>query len=349
MPPDREHLDCTRPRRLEPRPPRPGAAGRGLAHRAPAELSYRTVEGEFVERERARRGGRAPPRRRAIRTGSSPGSSGCGRRARARTIRCSRGSPSSATPRELRWFLCQEVAGEAGFDDLVALTQVKAPERAKLELARNYWDEMGRGRAEGMHGRMLEEPRARGGRDARRRRPSCGSRSRSGTSSSRSPRTAATPSRRSARSGVDRAHRAGARAVSSIAGLRRARGIAARPRYFALHATLDVKHSEAWNREVFARSSPSARRSRGPSPKARSCGSKRARAASSATAASSGSPSRRRRREPAQAGEARRVLAHEPRPDVGAIAHVRDHDSPARRTPRAAPLGGRAAADATST
>ena len=56
---------------------------------------------------------------------------------------------------QLRWYLRQEAAGEAGFDDLVALTQVKLPDRAKLELARNYWDEMGQGRMVGMHGPML--------------------------------------------------------------------------------------------------------------------------------------------------------------------------------------------------
>src|SRR3954465_1831073 len=39
---------------------------------------------------------------------------------------------------QMRWFLEQEVAGEAGFDDLVAMTQVKMPVRAKLEMARNY-------------------------------------------------------------------------------------------------------------------------------------------------------------------------------------------------------------------
>lgn len=60
-----------------------------------------------------------------------------------------------ATLDEMRWFLGQEVAGEAGFEDLVALSQLKLPERAKLELARNYWDEMGRGRDAGMHGPML--------------------------------------------------------------------------------------------------------------------------------------------------------------------------------------------------
>ena len=56
---------------------------------------------------------------------------------------------------EMRWFLRQEAAGEAGFEDLVALTQVKLPPAPKLELARNYWDEMGRGSEGGMHGPML--------------------------------------------------------------------------------------------------------------------------------------------------------------------------------------------------
>src|SRR5436305_6582886 len=60
-----------------------------------------------------------------------------------------------ATFAQMRWFLAQEVAGEAGFDDLVALTQLKMPVRAKLELARNYWDEMGRGREAAMHGPLL--------------------------------------------------------------------------------------------------------------------------------------------------------------------------------------------------
>ena len=62
-----------------------------------------------------------------------------------------------ATRDEVRWFLTQEAAGEAGFDDLVALTQVKLPTSAKLELARNYWDEMGRGNERGMHGPMLSQ------------------------------------------------------------------------------------------------------------------------------------------------------------------------------------------------
>ena len=63
---------------------------------------------------------------------------------------------NEATLEQVAWFLAQEVAGEAGFDDLVALTQLRMPVRAKLEMARNYWDEMGRGREAGMHGPMLE-------------------------------------------------------------------------------------------------------------------------------------------------------------------------------------------------
>ena len=62
----------------------------------------------------------------------------------------------SATLEQMRWFLAQEVAGEAGFDDLLAYTQVKLPVQAKLECARNYWDEMGHGRQSAMHWQMLD-------------------------------------------------------------------------------------------------------------------------------------------------------------------------------------------------
>ncbi len=62
----------------------------------------------------------------------------------------------AADAAQMNWFLTQEAAGEAGFDDLVALAQVKMPIQPKLELARNYWDEMGRGHEQGMHGPMLD-------------------------------------------------------------------------------------------------------------------------------------------------------------------------------------------------
>ena len=58
---------------------------------------------------------------------------------------------TAATLDDMKWFLTQEAAGEAGFDDLVAYSQIKVPvAQAKLELARNYWDEMGRGNEGGM-------------------------------------------------------------------------------------------------------------------------------------------------------------------------------------------------------
>jgi pyrroloquinoline quinone (PQQ) biosynthesis protein C len=60
-----------------------------------------------------------------------------------------------ASRAELQYFIKQEFCGEIGFEDLIALTQVRFPERPKLELARNFWDEQGRGRAEDLHGPMF--------------------------------------------------------------------------------------------------------------------------------------------------------------------------------------------------
>lgn len=153
-----------------------------------------------------------------------------------------------ATRDEMRWFLVQEVAGEAGFDDLVALTQVKMPERAKLEMARNYWDEMGRGAAKGMHGPML-------GRLAQ----AFGIKS---TPETTVPEALALSNlmvalacnRRYAFQSVGALGVIEMTAPTRVGyvndGLRRL-GVGARDRhYFALHATLDIRHSEAWNREV---------------------------------------------------------------------------------------------------
>ena len=147
---------------------------------------------------------------------------------------------------QMQWFIEQEVAGEAGFDDLVAMAQVKAPTRVKLELARNYWDEMGRGNANGMHGPMLE---------------------RLARALNLTPRieTTLAPSLALGNLMIALAanrpyayHALGAlgiieltapgRAAQVSAGLKRL-GMAAR-HYFDLHAVLDVKHAEAWNGEV---------------------------------------------------------------------------------------------------
>jgi Iron-containing redox enzyme len=56
-----------------------------------------------------------------------------------------------ASREELRGFLALEGGPDGGFDDLVASCQVGLDGEPKLELARNYWDEMGNGEAADVH------------------------------------------------------------------------------------------------------------------------------------------------------------------------------------------------------
>lgn len=58
---------------------------------------------------------------------------------------------SEATRQQLEWFFQMECAGEAAFDDLVALAQVGTRGEVKMEMASNYWDEMGKGRPHAVH------------------------------------------------------------------------------------------------------------------------------------------------------------------------------------------------------
>jgi hypothetical protein len=62
-----------------------------------------------------------------------------------------------ATRAQLEWFLKMECAGEAAFDDLVALAQVGTRGEVKMEMASNYWDEMGRGRAQAVHTHLFHQ------------------------------------------------------------------------------------------------------------------------------------------------------------------------------------------------
>jgi hypothetical protein len=154
-----------------------------------------------------------------------------------------------ASLEEMRWFLTQEAAGEAGFDDLVALTQIKlGPARAKLELARNYWDEMGRGNEGGMHGPMLDKTV-----EALDLRPTI-----EGTVTASlmlaNVMTAMATHRRYA------LHSLGALGVVELTapgrvaqvaqGLKRLGAPPVARKYFALHAVLDVEHSRQWNEEA---------------------------------------------------------------------------------------------------
>jgi hypothetical protein len=149
---------------------------------------------------------------------------------------------------EMRWFLAQEVTGEAGFDDLAALTQVRMPTTAKLEIARNYWDEMGRGNVKGMHGPMLQV--LAGALDvAPLTDPGVWEAVALGNLMA-----GLAANRRYAYHSVGALGAieltAPGRAEQVAAGLRRL-GVPAKARhYFDLHAVLDVKHAEAWNREV---------------------------------------------------------------------------------------------------
>ena len=155
---------------------------------------------------------------------------------------------TDASRDELRWFFEQEAAGEAGFDDLVAMTQVKLPKQAKLELARNYWDEMGRGQAKGMHGPMLDalvETLAVA--------PAIENTVWESLALANAMTAMATNRRYAWHSvgalGVIELTAPG-RSAQVAAGLRRI-GLSDRERrYFDLHAVLDVKHSADWNREA---------------------------------------------------------------------------------------------------
>jgi hypothetical protein len=58
---------------------------------------------------------------------------------------------SDATWPEVVRFLALEGGPDGGFDDLVALCQVGLRGEAKVELARNYWDELGNGSLTAVH------------------------------------------------------------------------------------------------------------------------------------------------------------------------------------------------------
>jgi len=120
--------------------------------------------------------------------------------------------------------------------------------QAKLEMARNFWDEMGRGREKGMHGPMLE-------------------RLASYFDVAPTPETVLPESLALGNTMIALArhrryafHSAGALGVIEMTaptragyvdqGLRRLKIPPKKRHYFALHAVLDVKHSEEWNREV---------------------------------------------------------------------------------------------------
>lgn len=122
------------------------------------------------------------------------------------------------------------------------------PQRAKLEMARNYWDEMGRGQAKGMHGPMLDTLAI-----ALDLRPSTSiivgealalANTMAGLAFHRHYAFHAVGAL-----GVIELTAPG-RAAHVVTGLKRL-GIPAHQRhYFSLHAVLDIQHAASWNAEV---------------------------------------------------------------------------------------------------
>lgn len=154
----------------------------------------------------------------------------------------------TATREEMNWFLTQEVAGEAGFEDLSAITQVRLPQRPKLEIARNYWDEMGRGNPKGMHGPMLELLSHRLGLAPDIETTVWESLALANTMAGLA------ANRRYAYHSVGALgvieQTAPSRAGLVALGLKRLGVPASDRHYFDLHSVLDVKHSAAWNIEA---------------------------------------------------------------------------------------------------
>ena len=149
---------------------------------------------------------------------------------------------------DFKYYLAQEAAGEAGFDDLTAMTQVKVPAAAKMELANNYWDEMGRGNPKGMHGPMLDALIDELGLQARIQDTVWESLSLANAM------TAMAANRRYAWHSIGALGAieltAPGRSRATADGLKRLGFGGKARRYFELHAVLDVKHSRDWNDKV---------------------------------------------------------------------------------------------------
>ena len=149
---------------------------------------------------------------------------------------------------DFRYFLAQEAAGEAGFDDLTAMTQVKVPAAAKMELANNYWDEMGRGNPKGMHGPMLDGLIDELGLDARIEDTVWESLALANAMTAMATNRRYTWHSIGALGVIELTAPGRSRAVAD--GLKRLGFNGKARRYFELHAVLDVKHSRDWNDKV---------------------------------------------------------------------------------------------------
>ena len=125
---------------------------------------------------------------------------------------------------------------------------MKLPPQAKLEMARNYWDEMGRGHLNSMHGLMLERTVQDLELTPTIEETACESLPLANLM------MALSVNRRYAYQSIGALGAIEMTAPTRVGyvneGLKRL-GVGFESRkYFQLHATLDIKHSQAWNSEV---------------------------------------------------------------------------------------------------
>ena len=131
-----------------------GAAARFQGDPAVAELKRRLEDDWLGELEAAwQAAGR-------LAEATTPGAAVAGMRAvaaRDRLPAAYKWLARDASWAELIEFLALEGGPDGGFDDLVAACQVGLRGSAKLELAQNYWDEMGGGDPAGVHTALHEQ------------------------------------------------------------------------------------------------------------------------------------------------------------------------------------------------
>ncbi len=65
--------------------------------------------------------------------------------------------PNQASVSDISFYLAQETLQDPRFDDFIAYLQIGLPVEMKLELAANYWDEMGNGIKSQVHTVMFDE------------------------------------------------------------------------------------------------------------------------------------------------------------------------------------------------
>ena len=122
------------------------------------------------------------------------------------------------------------------------------PVPTKLEIARNYWDEMGRGNAKGMHGPMLEKLAERLGLVARVETTVWEALALANTMAGLAANRRYAFHAIGALGIIEQTAPGRAKLVGQ--GLKRLGVPAADRHYFDLHAVLDVKHAAAWNAEA---------------------------------------------------------------------------------------------------